>query len=87
MQHMALPTGKEPETEADLEAVEPRSSARAEHLHRGAVTSQRCVKSGVCQGGTVFREPWLSQPSWMLSWVKESGGEKREITQQDSTCK
>lgn len=54
MQHMALPTGKEPETEADLEAVEPRSSARAEHLHRGAgghprgVSSLGCAKEGLC---------------------------------------
>lgn len=54
MQHMALPMGKEPETEADLEAVEPRSSARAEHLPRGAgghprgVSSLGDVKRTVC---------------------------------------
>lgn len=49
---MALPIGKEPETEADLEAVEPRSNAIAGHLHiedvagEGGGAFQRCVKFG-----------------------------------------
>lgn len=53
---MALPIGKEPETEADLEAVEPRSNAIAGHLHIEDVAGEGGAHSrGVSSLGDIKR--------------------------------